>query len=458
MSLQKGVAFSDVSLESDKMSPRFDLKDFRQTSKDSGPFQYETNESTTDDMNTNSRKICLIAKLQSVFFPMKLFGLFFQDMRGACQLDSSLSGTASVFLTRSYQCLVLLILWLNFGKTLASFWVDNPHGDITGVELVVPAFLWFLQTALQASICFFTMHMTSKKSALKSLLTYWNSQPNFDELVAESYMIKCIKRTLMVAFVLMVLNTVLYGLILFLPSESIQPLSKALVSPLPPNTAAKAFCFVVFLYCSAAWLMPFAIYSAVCLTLIHQCRRLRKTLRLTASANEVRRVKILRQQHSSLCGSVRKVDNLFKFFTLVVYVTNIPLLCILFFHLLFVKSSSVITQVTLSFWFVTVAFMMVGVSFLGAQLNSRVSIDWLTLVCCAALHAREKKRASFDRAREIPREREPLHLCNYATISGFPQEGVPGNPRWFAQIPNQTSPNNTGWGAQELGQTPVHDG
>ena len=152
-----------------------------------------------------------------------------------------------------------------------------------------------------------------------------------------------------------------------------------MVSPLPvTSTAAKVFFFIVAIYSSAAWLMPFAIFSAVCLTLIHQCRRLRKTLRLTASASEVRRVKILRGQHSSLCGSVRKVDNLFKFLTLVVYVTNIPLLCFLFYNLIFVKTDNVLTKVTLSFWFIIVACIMIGVSFLGAQLNSWVSDEDLT--------------------------------------------------------------------------------
>lgn len=311
------------------------------------------------------RRICLVAKLQSVFFPMKLFGLYFEDVVNPCAHDFS-SRRIFVFLKRSYQCFVLLILWVNVCKTIVSFWITP------GVQALVPLMLWYLQTALQGTICFFTMYMTSKKSSLKSLMLYWNSQPNFDELVVESYMIKCVKRTLLVVYFLMALNAVLYGLILFLPSESLHPLAKAMLAPLPNNLAVRVVCFVVSLFCTAAWLMPFAIFTAVCLTLIHQCRRLRKTLRLTASANEIRRIKILRQQHSSLCGSVRKVDNLFKFLTLVVYITNIPLVCFLLFDLIFVKSTGVTTQLTLSFWFITVSFIMISVSFLGAHLNSKV--------------------------------------------------------------------------------------
>lgn len=368
MSRRKGTADSNGG----EISPSgIVLKEFRELSGDEG--QDLTDGAITDKPNTScSRKICMIAKLQCVFLPMKLFGLFFEDMRNPCKGDiSSSRRSMTTFGKRLYQCLALLVLWLNFGKTLASFWVGS-YRETAGVQLLAPL-LWFLQTALQASICFHTMHMTSKKSGLKSLMLYWNAQPNFDELVAESYMIKCVKITLRVAYFLIALNMVLYGLILFVPSESIQPLAHALVAPLPINsTAAKAVCYVVFLYCSAAWLMPFAIFCAVCLTLIHQCSRLRKTLRLTASADGLRRIKILRQQHSSLCGSVRKVDNLFKFFTLSVYVTNIPLVCFLFYNLIFVKSRSVTTEVTLGFWFVIVSFIMIGVSFLGAQLNSKV--------------------------------------------------------------------------------------
>ena len=373
MSRRKGVADSEVPTEGEISPSGIVLKQFRELRAKELDGQDLTDGSATDKLNTScSRKICIIAKLQCVFFPMKLFGLFFEDVRSPCKGDlSSSKRKMTIFLKRLYQCLVLLALWINFGKTLASFWVGNSR-ETAGIQVLAP-FLWFLQTALQASICFFTMHMTSKKSGLKSFLFYWNSQPNFDELVAESYMIKAVKRTLMVAYFLIALNMVLYGLILFVPSESVEPLALSLVSPLPINsTSAKAVCYVVLLYCSAAWLMPFAIFSAVCLTLIHQCRRLRKTLRLTASADELTRVKVLRQQHSSLCGSVRKVDNLFKFFTLVVYVTNIPLVCFIFYNLVFVKSSSAITEVTLVFWFVTVTFIMVGVSFLGAQLNSKV--------------------------------------------------------------------------------------
>ena len=362
-----------VSIGGEINSSGIVLKELKSERIKAGQDKDATEGSTRDRLTSSqcSRRICLIAKLQSVFFPMKLFGLFFEDLRNPCQEDFS-NRKWSIFWKRLYQYFVLLVLWLNFFKTLASFWIGSYRES--GIQAVLAPFLWFLQTALQASICFFTMHISTKKSALKSLLFYWNSQPNFDELVAESYMIKCVKRTLLIAYFLMLLNSVLYALILFLPSESVQPLALALVSPLPINsTAAKVVCFVVFHYCSAAWLMPFAIFSAVCLTLICQCSRLRKSLRLTASADELTKVKVLRQQHSSLCGSVRKVDNLFKFFTLVVYVTNIPLVSFLFYNLIFVKSNSVTTQVTLAFWFVTVSFIMIGVSFLGAQLNSKVS-------------------------------------------------------------------------------------
>ena len=319
---------------------------------------------TTSD---SPKKICLITKLQSVFFPMKLFGLYFED-------STNPSSRLSVLVKRLYQCFDLLVLWLNVGKTLAAFWVGDDLLASAGVTYVLwPPLLWNLQTALQGSICFFTMRITSKKSSLKSLMLYWNSQPNFHELVTEPFMIKCIKRTLLVVYVVMAFNAVFYALNMFLPSESLNPYKQSLVSPFSSNSTVVRVVFcVISLYCTAAWLMPFAIFTAVCLTLIHQCRRLRKTLRLTASTSEIRRVIILRQQHASLCGSVRRVDNLFKFLTLVVYITNMPLVCFLLYELIF-KSCGVPTQLTLSFWFVTVSFIMGSVSFLGAHLNNKVS-------------------------------------------------------------------------------------
>ena len=172
----------------------------------------------------------------------------------------------------------------------------------------------------------------------------------------------------------MATNAVFYGLVLFYPSESMLYLARAFLSPFRlDNMTLKILFFVISAYCTAVWVLPFAIFTAVCLTLIHQCRSLRKTLRLTASASEVRRVKTLRQQHSSLCGSVRKVDDLFKFVTLVVYVTNIPLVCFLFYRLIFVKNNDATTYVIMSFWSLVVLFAMVSVSFLGAHLNSKVS-------------------------------------------------------------------------------------
>ena len=143
-------------------------------------------------LNTDhARKICFIAKLQPLFLPMKLFGLYIDDIRDYEGMPNR--SQASVFANRLYQCLVLLMFWLNFGKSLASFWVDKDHGSDD--TLVLAMMLWFLQTALQATICFFAMQITSKKSGLKSLMSYWNSQPNFAELVIEPYMIKCIRRT-----------------------------------------------------------------------------------------------------------------------------------------------------------------------------------------------------------------------------------------------------------------------
>ena len=95
-------------------------------------------------------------------------------------------------------------------------------------------------------------------------------------------------------------------------------------------------------------------------------------MRLTASADGLARVIILRRQHSSLCGSVRKADNLFKFLTLVVYVTNIPLVCFLLYYLIFIQYNDTTTVVILSFWFANVIVVMVGVSFLGASINNKV--------------------------------------------------------------------------------------
>jgi len=374
MSYELKTAASNNHTEGEIHSPRIVLNEIREREdEERKEIGDDGAKSSSGDMlnNDSCRKICLIAKLQSVFFPMKLFGLYFEDVANPCQQDFS-SRRISVFGKRAYQCFVLLILWVNFFKTFASFWINNDDVTTSGARALLPLLLWYLQSALQGTICFFKMHLTSKKSSLKSLMLYWNTQPNFHELVTEPYMIKCVKRTLLVVYFLMAFNAVLYGLILFLPSESLQSFAREIAAPFPNSMAIEVVCFIVSLYCTAAWLMPFAIFTAVCLTLIHQCRRLRKTLRLTASANEIRRIKILRQQHSSLCGSVRKVDNLFKFLTLVVYTTNIPLVCFLLYNLIFTKSSDVTTKLTLSFWFVTVAFIMVSVSFLGAHLNSKI--------------------------------------------------------------------------------------
>lgn len=369
MSARLGNADSKITIEGEVDSSVVILNEFRERGANG---QDLTDSLNTATVNTDhNRKICLIAKLQSLFFPMKLFGLYMEDVRNPCQEEFSSRRRMAVFGKRLYQCLVLLVLWLNVAKTLASFWIFNNHSSDNSE--IFAGMIWFLQTALQASICFFTMHITSKKSSLKNLMLYWNSQPNFDELVTEPYMIKCIKRTMILTYFLVALNSVFIALILFLPSESLQFLARGFISPLPINsTAVKAVCFVVFLYCTAAWLMPFAVFTAVCLTLIHQCSRLRKTMRLTASADGLARVKILRRQHSSLCGSVRKADDLFKFLTLVIYITNIPLVCFLLYHLIFVSYNDVTTLVILSWWFVHAVVIMAGVSFLGAGLNNKV--------------------------------------------------------------------------------------
>lgn len=361
-----GIVLDEVR---DESWPKMDCK-----VESTKPSTVASNGDMLISQNTHSgaqRKICLVAKLRCVLLPMKLFGLFMENITCSGQqeeMNQIYSSRSLLIAKRGYQGFVLLILWVNVFKTIASLSAVPAEN----VQWLVPMLLWYTQTAFQATICFFTMHLTSKKSSFKSLVQYWNSQPNFDELVAEPYMIKCVSRSLYAVYALIALNTVLYGLILFLPSKSLQPVANGIVAPLSDSTGARVLAFLVSIYCSAAWLMPFAIFASVCLTLIHQCRLLRKTLRLTASASEIRRIKILRQQHSSLCGSVRKVDNLFKFFTLVVYITNIPLVCFLLFNLIFMENKGVTTSVTLSFWFITVTFIMTSVSFLGAHLNSKV--------------------------------------------------------------------------------------
>lgn len=348
------------------------LNEFRERSKDGGDV---ANISTTAATNgaAQRRKICLIAKLQCLFFTMKIFGLLYEEYNTHHPSNIVRGRWICTLMKRVYQFFVLLVLWFNVGRVFASFWLDEKLLS-TDYSQAAAVLLWSLQTALQASICVYTMQITSKKSPLKSLLLYWNSQPNFDELVVEPFMVQCVTRTLIITYLFMAINAVFYGLVLFYPSESMLYLARAFLSPFPlDNMTLKILFFVISAYCTAVWVLPFAIFTAVSLTLIHQCRSLRKTLRLTASASEVRRVKTLRQQHSSLCGSVRKVDDLFKFVTLVVYVTNIPLVCFLFYRLIFVKNNDATTYVIMSFWSLVVLFAMVSVSFLGAHLNSKVS-------------------------------------------------------------------------------------
>ena len=85
MSRRSGTPDSNGSIAGEINSSGVVLKEFRKTT-DEG--QEEADSSTTDKFNTVcSRRICIIAKLQSVFFPMKLFGLYFEDVKSPCEGD-----------------------------------------------------------------------------------------------------------------------------------------------------------------------------------------------------------------------------------------------------------------------------------------------------------------------------------------------------------------------------------
>lgn len=371
MSNQYDINTPEVANGGEINAPVIILNEFGERGKDRDDVANIPTTAATSG-TAQKRKICLVAKLQCLFFAMKIFGLFYEEYNTTRPSNTVRGLWMCTFTKRLYQLFVLLVLWLNVGRVFASFWLDDKLLSTEHTQAAA-GLLWSLQTAIQASICVYTMQITSKKSPLKSLLLYWNSQPNFDELVVEPFMVKCVRRTLIVTYIFMMINAVFYGLVLFYPSESMQYLARAFLSPFPlDNLASKILGFVISAYCTAAWVLPFAIFTAICLTLIHQCRSLRKTLRLTALASEVRRVKILRQQHSSLCGSVRKVHDLFKFVTLVVYVTNIPLVCFLLYRLMFDKNNDATTYVILTFWSLVVLLAMMSVSFLGAHLNSKI--------------------------------------------------------------------------------------
>lgn len=100
------------------------LNEVRERSKDGGDV---ANISTTAATNgaAQRRKICLIAKLQCLFFTMKIFGLLYEEYNTHHPSNIVRGRWICTLMKRVYQFFVLLVLWFNVGRVFASFWLDE---------------------------------------------------------------------------------------------------------------------------------------------------------------------------------------------------------------------------------------------------------------------------------------------------------------------------------------------
>ncbi len=320
----------------------------------------------------------LYSTLKHLFFWMKMCGIFFirkkkthsQGCRGFVVNSSALQWYCGA------MCIVLL---LNFGRSLLTFAGTSGFDNVLFFKLMVCIF--FYESASRAMLAYWACWR--KKGGLQELLLMIEDISYPDDIIPYE---RNLKRWMHVFLVLTIVfslaNAGMTALGMFGSMfESVQALFKEVyLVPLSPDAPGalvfEIFVLIIVYVNGMVALLSLTFYVVFCYILYKEyeylCRMFMLKVREDGSfADDLEKFRL---KHQKRCKLVEAADQIFKYYIANTYLTNIPLLCLLLYSIVYTESEDGLGyRVISTFRLCYVLLQMMVLSVIATMINDHVS-------------------------------------------------------------------------------------
>ena len=274
---------------------------------------------------------------------------------------------------RAYSTLIVLIHWLNFLRMFGAYIHDDQWGAILFTKIKIH--IWYLQCAMNASQFFlasFWFHLILSEWGVYSKKRHrfnCNSHLNFFRIS----LVFCF-----CAWSAVAINVVVVSLWIISNGQYSYVIGYPFYNESSTMPVWCKLLYIVFhVYLTASWIFPVFFFCAFCLAL--RWDFLKFLARFSSSISPEGCImgdldlEDFRQEHEEICHVTQRVDCMFSTFTLVSYVINIPLICMIINIFMMETKMTGIVKITHYYWLAVNVIYIALITVSGALLHAAVS-------------------------------------------------------------------------------------
>lgn len=222
-----------------------------------------------------------------------------------------------------YHSVILIATWVNVFRFFQAYSSGEPFGPQLVSKIMLHAF--FIKSSLCVTSCTF---LSLKRDRMWNIKSRYYDTFGLD-VNRSSHMTRRVNIALGISLFTVSATTGYY--IVMAVTDRDWLLERLYFRTQDPTLkiVAAVFACVQALTTSAAWVLPICMLVLLCLDIRDSFRKFTFDLYREVKAKAVFDLEYFRQRHQGLCGIVRELDNIHAVFTLNVYATNIPIICIL---------------------------------------------------------------------------------------------------------------------------------
>ena len=308
-------------------------------------------------------------------------GLSLPKQRTAAVRARQRSWKGGKLATRGWAAFTALLTWANFFRVVASFDMSESFGTKMFIKLVV--MVWYFQCCWNVTVCFYSSVTAQLLPQLIASWTYFLNK-HYPLPVAtarerrQRKMNISTKIWMVISTFFISCNVPLILYILFSGEEAvinIYDVLTALTGDHPILKLVYVFGQVLF---AGTWVLPLGLYVTVCYVLTVEYGRICSELQGAVDRGTDAFWKILekeRSKHDELCKLVNKTNETFKIYTASCFMTNIIMVCLIIYMLLWPTGGKKEPYLIIlnAFLLVMDAMNLFLVIWMGAKLHESVS-------------------------------------------------------------------------------------
>ncbi|ELU10797.1 hypothetical protein CAPTEDRAFT_223635 [Capitella teleta] len=326
-----------------------------------------------NDLQTIEQSL-LYKTLRPMFRVMEVVGLFFISKKTSHQ-----QGIAGLIRNctraQAYCTFILFILIINFLRTVPALTNITSFGTVLFFKLLM--IIFFYEAASRALIALISC--IKKKGGLQEFYLNIDRVCYSDKIIPYEISLRHTMHGFLVMSLVLTLGNVavmFYGFF-FGPSD-IQELFNLYLIPVPVDLpgilAFKLFNIVLTFINSAVALLSLSFYSITCYVLYKEFEYLCRTfsMKIKEDGTFIDDLEKFRLRHQKRCKLVEEADELFKAYIANTYLTNIPLLCLLLYNIVYTDAgSSIVYRYISAYRLLYVLSQMLVLSIIATIINNQ---------------------------------------------------------------------------------------